>query len=188
ARFAPRCSRLRTTFYTRLSSYLAFPPMKMHRRSTPRMHESLAPCVKELRAVRLESLRSLLIEQLEDLYSAEDQIIHALPEMIGKITDAQLKSALREHLDVTRAQVSRLDRIFDDLSMERKREKCKGMEGLIKESKDILKTDADARDAGIIAVAQRVEHYEIARYGCARTYASLLGRSDWAELLEQTLN
>jgi len=144
--------------------------------------------VKELRAVRLESLRSLLIEQLKDLYSAEDQIIHALPEMIGKITDAQLKSALREHLDVTRAQVSRLDRIFDDLSMERKREKCKGMEGLIKESKDILKTDADARDAGIIAVAQRVEHYEIARYGCARNYASLLGRSDWAELLEQTLN
>ena len=72
--------------------------------------------------------------------------------------------------------------------MERKREKCKGMEGLIKESKDILKTDVDARDAGIIAVAQRVEHYEIARYGCARIYASLLGRSDWAELLEQTLN
>src|SRR3954453_2348329 len=100
--------------------------MKMHRRSTPRMHESLAPCVKELRAVRLESLRSLLIEQLKDLYSAEDQIIHALPEMIGKITDANLKSPLREQLADTRARVGRLDPILDDLRMARKREPSGG--------------------------------------------------------------
>ena len=139
--------------------------------------------------MKLESLRSLLIEQLQDLYSAEDQIVQALPKMIEKTSDPQLKSALNEHLEITRGQVRRLDGIFDDLNnIDRKGEKCKGMEGLIKESKDILKTDVDARDAGIIAVAQRVEHYEIAGYGCARTYASLLGRRDWADLLEQTLN
>jgi len=141
--------------------------------------------------MKLESLRSLLIEQLQDLYSAEDQIVQALPKMIEKTSDPQLKSALNEHLEITRGQVRRLDGIFDDLNnIDRKGEKCKGMEGLIKEGEDILKAkgDDETRDAGIIAAAQRVEHYEIAGYGCARTYASLLGRRDWADLLEQTLN
>jgi ferritin-like metal-binding protein YciE len=141
--------------------------------------------------MKLESLRSLLIEQLQDLYSAEEQIVHALPKMIEKTSDPELKSALNEHLEITRGQVRRLDRIFADLSdIDRKGEKCKGMEGLIKEGEDILKAkgDNETRDAGIIAAAQRVEHYEIAGYGCARTYAGLLGRRDWADLLEQTLN
>jgi len=141
--------------------------------------------------MKLESLRSLLIEQLQDLYSAEEQIVNALPKMIDKTSDPQLKSALKEHLEITRGQVRRLDRIFNDLSdIDRKGEKCKGMEGLIKEGEDILKAkgDNETRDAGIIAAAQRVEHYEIAGYGCARTYAGLLGRRDWADLLEQTLS
>ena len=141
--------------------------------------------------MKLESLRSLLLEQLQDLYSAEEQITKALPKMIEHTSDAGLKSALSEHLDVTREQIRRLDRIFDDIREgDRNGAKCKGMEGLIKEGDEIVKAkgDPETRDAGIIASAQRVEHYEIAGYGCARTYASLLGRRDWAQQLQQTLD
>lgn len=141
--------------------------------------------------MKLESLRSLLLEQLQDLYSAEEQITKALPKMIEHTYDAGLKSALSEHLDITREQIRRLDRIFDDIREgDRNGSKCKGMEGLIKEGDEIVKAkgDPETRDAGIIASAQRVEHYEIAGYGCARTYASLLGRRDWAQQLQQTLD
>jgi ferritin-like metal-binding protein YciE len=141
--------------------------------------------------MKLESLRSLLVEQLQDLYSAEEQITKALPKMIEHTSDAGLKSALSEHLDITREQVRRLDRIFDEIrDSDRDGNKCKGMEGLIKEGDEMVKAkgDAETRDAGIIAAAQRVEHYEIAGYGCARTYASLLGRNDWAQLLQRTLD
>jgi ferritin-like metal-binding protein YciE len=141
--------------------------------------------------MKLESLRSLLVEQLQDLYSAEEQITKALPKMIEATSDAGLKSALSEHLDVTRGQISRLDRIFDEIRDEdRDANKCKGMEGLIKEGDEMVKAkgDPETRDAGIISAAQRVEHYEIAGYGCARTYASLLGRRDWAQQLQQTLD
>lgn len=141
--------------------------------------------------MKLESLRSLFVEQLADLYSAEEQITKALPKMIEHASDAGLKSGLQEHLDVTREQVRRLDRIFDEMrDAKRDSTKCKGMEGLIKEGDEMVKAkgDPETRDAGIIAAAQRVEHYEIAGYGCARTYAQLLGRNEWAQLLQQTLN
>ena len=140
--------------------------------------------------MKLESLRSLFVEQLGDLYSAEQQITKALPKMIEHTSDSGLKSALSEHLDVTREQVRRLDRIFDELrDADRDGTKCKGMEGLIKEGDEMTKAkgDPETRDAGIIAAAQRVEHYEIAGYGCARTFANLLGRRDWATALQQTL-
>jgi len=141
--------------------------------------------------MKLESLHSLLIEQLQDLHSAEEQIIEALPKMIEKTSNAGLKSALNEHLTITRQQLGRLERIFDQIpDVDRDAETCKGMEGLIEEGEEIIKAkgDPDTRDAGIIAAAQRVEHYEIAGYGCARTYAELLNRPEWAQLLQQTLD
>jgi ferritin-like metal-binding protein YciE len=141
--------------------------------------------------MKLESLNSLLTEQLQDLYSAEQQIIEALPKMIDKANSSQLKAGLSEHLQQTKGQVSRLDRIFDQIpDVDREGQKCKGMEGIIKEGEEIVKAkgDPEVRDAGIISAAQRVEHYEIASYGSARTYAQLLGQDQWAQLLQQTLD
>lgn len=141
--------------------------------------------------MKLENLHSLLVEELQDLYSAENQIIEALPDMIEEASSPELKNALQDHLEETRGQVRRLDQIFSQLPNVKKDGKtCKGMKGIIKDGQDLLDTDAEAEvlDAGMIAAAQRVEHYEIAGYGTVRTYAQLLGRNDWAQLLEQTLN
>jgi ferritin-like metal-binding protein YciE len=141
--------------------------------------------------MKLENLHSLLVEELQDLYSAENQIIEALPDMIEEASSPDLKNALQQHLEETRGQVRRLDQIFSQLPNVKKDGKtCKGMKGIIKDGQDLLNTDAEAEvlDAGMIAAAQRVEHYEIAGYGTVRTYAQLLGRKDWAQLLEQTLN
>lgn len=141
--------------------------------------------------MKLESLNSLLTEQLQDLYSVEQQIIEALPKMIEKANSSQLKAGLSEHLQQTKGQLSRLDRIFEQIpGADRNGQKCKGMEGIIKEGEEIVKAkgDPEVRDAGIIAAAQRVEHYEIASYGCTRTYAHLLGHDQWAQLLQQTLD
>lgn len=141
--------------------------------------------------MKLENLHSLLVEELQDLYSAENQIIEALPDMIEEASSPDLKNALQQHLEETRGQVRRLDQIFSQLPNVKKDGKtCKGMKGIIKDGQDLLDTDAEAEvlDAGMIAAAQRVEHYEIAGYGTVRTYAQLLGRKDWAQLLEQTLN
>lgn len=141
--------------------------------------------------MKLENLHSLLVEELQDLYSAENQIIEALPDLIEEASSPDLKSALQQHLEETRGQVRRLDQIFSQLPNVKKDGKtCKGMKGIIKDGQDLLDTDAEPEvlDAGMIAGAQRVEHYEIAGYGTVRTYAQLLGRKDWAQLLEQTLN
>jgi len=141
--------------------------------------------------MKLESLRELLIEELQDLYSAENQILEALPKMIEKASSPDLKAGFTEHLEQTRQHVARLDQIFDQLGDEFDRDDktCKGMQGIIKDSKELIKTDAEPEvlDAGMIAGAQRVEHYEIAGYGTVRTYAQLLGRNEWVQLLEQTL-
>jgi len=141
--------------------------------------------------MKLESLKELFVHELQDLYSAENQIIKALPKMADKASSPELKSALQEHLQETKGQLRRLDQIFDQIQdVDRDDEKCKGIEGIIKEGSDMLGEDADADvlDAGIIAAAQRVEHYEIAAYGTVRTYANLLGKQNWAELLQQTLS
>ncbi|HMC32170.1 MAG TPA: ferritin-like domain-containing protein [Candidatus Angelobacter sp.] len=141
--------------------------------------------------MKLESLRELFIEELQDLYSAETQIIDALPKMVDQASSPDLKAGFTEHLEQTRQHVRRLDQIFDQLGddVDRKDKTCKGMQGIIKDNKDLLKTSAEPEvlDAGMIAGAQRVEHYEIAGYGTVRTYAQLLGRNEWAQLLEQTL-
>lgn len=141
--------------------------------------------------MKLENLHSLLVEELQDLYSAETQIIEALPDMIDEASSPDLKNALQQHLEETRGQVRRLDQIFSQLPNVKKDGKtCKGMKGILKDGQDLLDTDAEPEvlDAGMIAAAQRVEHYEIAGYGTVRTYAQLIGRKDWAQLLEQTLN
>ena len=139
--------------------------------------------------MKLNSLQELYVEQLRDLYDAENQLIKALPKMMEGAGSEELRDALNEHLEVTRQQATRLEQIFEGLGEKSKGEKCKGMEGLIKEGSQVLEEseDDDTRDAAIIAAAQRVEHYEIAGYGTVRTYANLLGDEEAVGLLEQTL-
>lgn len=138
----------------------------------------------------LESLKDLYIEQLQDLYSAENQILKALPDMEQRAQHPELKSAFQEHRRVTEEQVRRLEQIFDDLGQSPRGHHCKGMEGLIKEGQEMLKEkgDDDVIDAGLIAAAQRVEHYEIAGYGTVRTYAQQLGHNHHVDLLQRTLD
>jgi ferritin-like metal-binding protein YciE len=136
-----------------------------------------------------ETLRDLYLEQLRDLYDAENQLIKALPKMAEGADSEELREAFEEHLEQTRGHAQRLEQIFEQLGEKPKGEKCKGMEGLIKEGSETLDEDMDesVKDAAIIAAAQRVEHYEIAGYGTVRTFANLLGESEAVQLLEQTL-
>ncbi len=140
--------------------------------------------------MKLDSLEKLFIHELKDLYSAEKQILGHIDKVIDKTTNGELKTALTDHRDLTRTHVERLESIFGGLDHEPGGHKCKGMEGLLKEAEDVLEdaSDAAARDAGIIAAAQRVEHYEMAGYGTARTYARMLGKDDIAETLQKTLD
>jgi ferritin-like metal-binding protein YciE len=135
-------------------------------------------------------LEELLVDELKDLYSAENQIIKALPRMAKATSAPELKRAFERHLDETRRQVERLNQIGDALEIKLTGKKCKGMEGLLEEGKEIMEEDLDdnALDAGLIGAAQKVEHYEIAAYGTARTHAEMLGYSKIARLLQQTLN
>jgi ferritin-like metal-binding protein YciE len=137
-------------------------------------------------------LRELLVHELGDLYDAESQLVKALPKMAKAATYPQLKQGFEQHLQQTKEHVTRIEKAFQMLGAdEATKVKCKGMAGLIKEGNEVIKeTDADdaTRDAGLISAAQRVEHYEIAAYGTARTYAQTLGQNDVAELLQQTLN
>jgi ferritin-like metal-binding protein YciE len=140
--------------------------------------------------MKMESLQELFVKELQDLYSAENQITEALPKMAKAASSAELKAGFEQHLDQTKGQVKRLEQIFEQLGTSAKGDKCKGMEGLLKEGEELMDEDAEPEvlDAGLIAAAQKVEHYEIASYGTVRTYANLLGMSKAANLLEQTLN
>jgi ferritin-like metal-binding protein YciE len=140
--------------------------------------------------MKLESLKDLYLEQLQDLYSAETQLVEALPKMAEAATAPDLKKGFTDHLKQTQEHVKRLERIFKSLGEKAGGETCKGMEGLIKEGNQMAKMKGEdaARDAGLIAAAQRVEHYEIAAYGTVRTYAELLGHDEHVTLLDKTLN
>ncbi len=140
--------------------------------------------------MKMESLEELFVEKLRDLYSAENQIIKALPKMVKAASSKELRNGFEEHLEQTRQHVERLDQIFEELDENPKGKKCTGMEGLLKEGKELMEEDIDPEvlDAGLIAAAQHVEHYEIAGYGCVRTYAELLGFSNATKLLQQTLD
>jgi len=140
--------------------------------------------------MKIDSLQKLFVHELKDLYSAEKQILEHMDKVIDKTSNKDLRKALTEHRDLTRTHVERLETVFDQLDHEPGGHKCKGMEGLLKEAEDILTdaTDEAIRDAGIIAAAQRVEHYEMAGYGTARTYARQMGKDDLAETLQKTLD
>lgn len=140
--------------------------------------------------MKAHSLRELFIAELRDLYDAEHQLTKALPKMAESASSSELREAFEEHLEQTRNHVSRLEKIFANLGEKAKPEKCKGMEGLLKEGSDLLKEDdidPEVKDAAIISAAQRVEHYEIAGYGTVRTFAELLGEDEAVTVLEETL-
>ena len=140
--------------------------------------------------MEMESLKELYIEELKDLYSAEKQLVKALPKMAKNATNPELQQAFTQHLEETEGHVERLEQIFEMLGERAGGKKCKGMEGLIEEAKELLEEDAseEVLDAGLISKAQHVEHYEMAGYGTVRTYAQQLGLDDQADLLQQTLN
>src|SRR3954468_9612024 len=140
--------------------------------------------------MEMETLRDLYVEELKDLYSAEKQILKALPTMQKKASHPALKRAFAKHAAQTKMQVKRIERVCRELGESPRGKKCVGMEGLIDEAKELIseKPEPDVLDAGMIAAAQHVEHYEMADYGCVRTYAQLLGYADHAALLQTTLN
>jgi ferritin-like metal-binding protein YciE len=139
---------------------------------------------------KFNSLNDLFEHEIRDLYSAESQLTDALPKMADKATHPELKKAFQSHLEETKRQRERLEKVADMCGFSVKGEKCEAMAGLIKEGKEALEMKGDdaVRDAGLIAAAQRVEHYEMAGYGTARNYAQRLGKQECADLLEQTLN
>jgi len=140
--------------------------------------------------MNLNSLQDVFKEQIEDLYSAETQLVEALPKVAAAANSDELKTALQQHLEETRGHVQRLQQIFGDAGITSPSEHCKGMEGLLEEGNEIAGAQGDpaAKDAALIAAAQRVEHYEIAAYGTARTLADALGFDDAKDLLDQTLD
>jgi ferritin-like metal-binding protein YciE len=150
--------------------------------STPRLS-------KETTMPKLNSLDDLLVHELQDIYHAEGQILKALPKMAKAATHPELQGAFEEHLEQTEGQVERLDQAFKLLGVPAKGRKCEGMAGLIEEGKKMMEEDAEpsVMDAALIAAAQKIEHYEIASYGCVCTYAEMLGYDQVHDLLGQNL-
>ena len=140
--------------------------------------------------MKLDSLQKLFINELRDLYSAENQLLKALPKMAKGASSGKLRGALETHLEQTETHVERLEDIFEGLEQSPKGKTCHGMKGLIEEGSEVLKASGEDSviDAGIIVAAQKVEHYEIASYGSVRTFAQLLGQDNSADLLQQTLD
>ena len=138
---------------------------------------------------KITTMEELFLDEIRDLYDAEKQLTKALPEMAKAATSEELRNAFEEHLEQTKNQVQRLERIFEGLSEKGTGKKCAAMSGLIKEGDEIASNSEDTavRDAGLIAAAQKVEHYEISGYGSARTHADLLGNAEAVRLLEETL-
>jgi ferritin-like metal-binding protein YciE len=138
----------------------------------------------------MNSLAELYVDELKDLWSAEKQIVAALPKMIKAATAPKLKAGFRKHLRESQEHVRRLERIMKALGESPRGKKCVGMEGLLKEGAELIKEkpEPEVLDAGLISAAQHVEHYEMAGYGTVRTWAQLLGHRDQARLLQQTLN
>lgn len=139
--------------------------------------------------MKLASLQDLLVEQLHDIYSAEKQVVRSLPTLVEAAQTPRLQDAFKKHLLVTERQVNRLERAFRYLHTRARERVCEGMQGLLAEERKLLTEEVNpsVRDAGLIAAAQRIEHYEIAAYGTVRTIASQLGLNHVAQLLDQTL-
>ena len=143
----------------------------------------------EVSTMSVQNLEQLFIDELKDLYSAEKQITKALPKLAKAATSPELRQAFENHLQETLGHVERLDQIFEVLGKSSRGKTCHGMQGLLEEGSEVLEDTekGDVRDAALISAAQRVEHYEIAAYGCVREYANLLGQEKVADLLEETL-
>lgn len=142
-----------------------------------------------LTSLKLESVQDLFLAELRDLHDAEKQLVDALPKMADAASSRELKEAFSHHLEETKKHVTRLDQIFKNLSEEPKGQTCEAMKGLIKEGEEFIraKGEPEVRDAGLIGAAQRVEHYEMAGYGTAKTLAQRLGFLDIAKILDTTL-
>lgn len=140
--------------------------------------------------MKLDSLENLFVHELKDLLSAEKQLVKALPKMAKGAASEALRAAIEEHLEQTKGQVTRLEKIFTLIDMPARAEHCKAMEGLIEEGDDLLAEEGDdaVKDAALIGAAQKVEHYEISGYGTARTLAELLGLDEAVKLLQETLD
>ncbi len=140
--------------------------------------------------MKLDTLEQLYISELRDLYSAENQLVKALPKMAKAASSDELRNAFEKHLEQTQQHVQRLEQIFEELDETPKGKTCHGMKGLIEEASEVLEEDGEdsVLDAAMIVAAQKVEHYEIASYGSARTFANLLGNDEAAELLQSTLD
>lgn len=139
--------------------------------------------------MKLESLEQLFVEQLQDLYSAENQLVEALPKMSQRSASGALRQAFETHHQETKAHVERLDDIFDEIGEAAKGQECKGMKGMVAEAQDLMQAaDGEVRDAAMIAISQRIEHYEISGYGTARAYADLLGLPNVSRTLQITLD
>ncbi len=140
---------------------------------------------------KMRTLHDLFLDQLKDMNSAERQLMAALPKMAKAASNPELRQAFEQHLNVTKSQADRLGQIFDMMGTTAGRKKCKGMEGLIAEGDELMMEEGMApavKDAGLIAAAQKVEHYEIASYGTLRTYADMMGHQDASRLLQQILD
>ncbi len=140
--------------------------------------------------MKLDTLHDLYVDELKDLYNAEHQLLKALPKMAKAASDPQLAKAFTAHLTETQVHVDRLEEIFKNLEVSPRGKTCKAMLGLLAEGKEVMQEDADpsVMDAALITSAQRVEHYEMAGYGCVRTFARLLGDNKAAALLQKTLD
>jgi ferritin-like metal-binding protein YciE len=138
----------------------------------------------------LNTLHDLMIDELKDLYSAETQLVKALPKMVAGASTPSLKKAIGDHLEQTKGQLARLEQIFEMLDTSPRGKKCKAMEGLCEEGAEMVGEEGEdvVRDAGIIAAAQRVEHYEIAAYGSTIAFARQMGHDDIAAILQETLD
>ena len=139
--------------------------------------------------MELETLKDLYIHELKDLFSAEQQLVKALPKMAKAASNKELAAGFQEHLEQTRGHAQRLEQILSSHKASTRGPKCKGMQGIVAEGAEMMEEEADdeVKDAGLIAAAQRVEHYEMAGYGTARSYAELLDDQEGAKLLQTTL-
>ncbi len=138
----------------------------------------------------MKDLNELFLEELADIYDAEKQLIRALPKMAEQANAPELQGSFEDHLEQTTEHVRRLEEVFELFEVKPKGKKCEAMAGLVEEAQELMKEQAapSVMDAALIAAAQKVEHYEIASYGCLRTWAELLGKNEAVDLLEETLN
>jgi ferritin-like metal-binding protein YciE len=169
------------------SPYFAFEPEIGRYRA--RLEVQAVSRVRISITMQLETLQDLYFHELKDLYSAEKQLIRALPKMAKAAKNDKLAAGFEEHLHQTKEHAARIERILSNHKKSTRGSRCKGMEGIIAEGEEMVEEQADpeVKDAGLISAAQRVEHYEIAGYGTARTYAEMLGDSEAAKLLQTTL-